>query len=55
LGEMLEVNFVTSMIKSDGNLLAFFDRPVAAALGGLTLAVWFLPLLLRRIRRLVGA
>ena len=25
LGGMLEENFVTSMIKSDGNLLAFFD------------------------------
>ena len=45
LGGMLEENFVTSMIKSDGNLLAFVDRPVAATLGGLTLAVWFLPLL----------
>jgi len=54
LGGMLEDNFVTSMIKADGNLLAFFDRPVAAALGGLTLAVWFLPLLLRRLRRLAG-
>jgi TctA family transporter len=43
------------MIKSDGNLLAFFDRPVAAALAGLTVAVWFLPLLLARVRRLVGA
>ena len=33
LGGMLEENFVTSMIKSDGNLLAFFDRPVAADAG----------------------
>jgi TctA family transporter len=55
LGGMLEENFITSMIKSDGNLLAFFDRPVAAALAGLTVAVWFLPLLLARVRRLVGA
>ena len=43
LGGMLEDNFVTSMIKADGNLLAFFDRPVAATLGAMTLAVWFLP------------
>ena len=50
LGQMLETNFVTSMIKADGNLLAFFDRPVAAALGAFTLAVWFLPLLLKRRR-----
>jgi putative tricarboxylic transport membrane protein len=54
LGGMLEENFITSMIKSDGSLLAFVDRPVAATLCGLTLAVWFLPLLLRRLRRLAG-
>lgn len=52
LGGMLEHNFVTSMIKSDGNLIAFFERPVAAVLGVLTLCVWFLPLLLQRIRRM---
>jgi len=54
LGGMLEDNFVTSMIKSDGDLLAFFDRPVAATLGAMTLAVWFLPILMRRLRRLAG-
>jgi len=54
LGGMLEDNFVTSMIKADGNLLAFFERPVAATLGALTLAVWFLPILMRRLRRLAG-
>ena len=54
LGGMLEENFITSMIKSDGNLLAFFERPIAATLGVLTLAVWFLPLLMRRLRRLAG-
>ena len=54
LGGMLEDNFVTSMIKADGNLLAFFERPVAATLGALTIAVWFLPLLMRRLRRLAG-
>ena len=43
LGGMLEDNFVTSMIKADGDLLAFFHRPVAATLGAMTLAVWFLP------------
>jgi TctA family transporter len=55
LGGMLEENFVTSMIKADGNLLAFFFRPLAATLGVLTLAAWFLPLLVRRLRRLAGA
>jgi TctA family transporter len=55
LGGMLEENFVTSMIKSDGNLLAFFERPIAAVLGVLTLAAWFLPPLVRRMRREAGA
>jgi putative tricarboxylic transport membrane protein len=55
LGGMLEQNFVTSMIKSDGDLGAFFERPVAATLGVLTLLVWFLPLLMRRMRRLAVA
>jgi TctA family transporter len=54
LGGMLEENFITSMIKSDGSLTAFVERPVAATLCGLTLAVWFLPLLLRRLRRLAA-
>jgi TctA family transporter len=51
LGTMLEENFVTSMIKADGNLLAFFGRPVAATLGALAIAAWFLPPLIRRVRR----
>jgi len=55
LGAMLEENFITSMIKSDGDILAFVDRPVAATLCALTLALWFLPPLLRRLRRLAGA
>ncbi len=54
LGGMLEENFITSMIKSEGDLAAFFERPVAATLGALTFAVWFLPLLMRRLRRLAG-
>lgn len=45
LGGMLEENFVSSMIKSDGNLLAFFGRPIAATLGALTIAVWLTPAL----------
>jgi len=55
LGGMLEENFVTSMIKADGNLLAFFSRPVAATLGVLTLAAWFLPPAIRRMRSVARA
>jgi TctA family transporter len=40
LGGMLEENFVTSMIKSDGDLRAFFGRPIAATLGVVTCGVW---------------
>ncbi len=51
LGGMLEENFITSMIKSDGNLMAFFERPIAATLGVMTLLVWFAPLALKRMWR----
>jgi TctA family transporter len=40
LGPLVEENFMTSMIKSDGNLLGFFERPIAAVLGVITLAIW---------------
>jgi TctA family transporter len=40
LGEMLEQNFMTSMIKSDGALLAFFERPIAGTLGAMTALLW---------------
>jgi len=55
LGGMLEESFVTSMIKSDGSLLAFFERPIAATLGVLTLAAWLLPPVVRRLRQDAGA
>ncbi len=48
LGGMLEQHFVTSMIKADGNPLAFFERPVAGVLGVATLLVWSWPLVMRR-------
>jgi len=40
LGSMLEQNLVTSMIKADGNVLAFFDRPIAGTLGAATILIW---------------
>src|SRR6478672_7289635 len=51
LGGMLEENFVSSMIKAEGDPLAFFSRPIAGALGALTLLVWLLPLGTRLLRR----
>jgi TctA family transporter len=44
LGAMLEENFVSSMIKADGRLLGFFERPIAAALGVVAILVWLWPL-----------
>lgn len=51
LGPLLERTFVTSMIKANGDPLAFFERPIAAGLGVVTLAVWFLPAAVAVVRR----
>ncbi|MEO1103027.1 MAG: tripartite tricarboxylate transporter permease [Pseudomonadota bacterium] len=45
LGRVLEDNFMLSMLKSQGEIGAFFDRPVAAVLGTLTVALWALLLI----------
>jgi TctA family transporter len=50
LGGMLESNLVSSLIKSDGHLLAFFERPIAGTLGVITLAIWIVPTILRFVR-----
>ena len=54
MGTMVEQNLVTSLIKSDGDILPFFERPVSSFLAALTItalcwpgAVW----ILRRLRR----
>ena len=57
MGELLEENFMQAMIAADGNVLAFFSRPIAASLGIVTILVWFSPLLrmvFARIRQQVG-
>lgn len=51
LGGMLEENFITSMIKSDGNVMAFVSRPIAATLAVITVLVWTTPLILRQLRQ----
>ena len=50
LGGMLEENFITSMIKAEGNLLEFVSRPIAASLAAVTVLVWFAPIAVRRLR-----
>ncbi|MFL6646541.1 MAG: tripartite tricarboxylate transporter permease, partial [Sulfurifustaceae bacterium] len=54
LGKMLEENFVSSLIKSDGDPSAFFTRPIAGALATATCALLCWPLLrgiTHRLRR----
>ncbi|MBF6618076.1 tripartite tricarboxylate transporter permease [Pollutimonas thiosulfatoxidans] len=51
LGTMLEENYISSVIKSDGNIIAFFERPIAGTLGVVTILIWTAPLLLRYLRK----
>lgn len=51
LGGMLEQNFITSMIKADGNFLAFFERPVSGTLGVATILLWSSPIFIGLWRR----
>ena len=44
LGTMLEEHFFSSLVKADGQFLAFFERPIAGALGVLTMLIWLVPL-----------
>jgi putative tricarboxylic transport membrane protein len=43
LGTMMEENFVTSMIKSDGDPTVFFTRPIAMWLAAATIVILFWP------------
>ncbi|UPY34863.1 tripartite tricarboxylate transporter permease [Sediminicoccus sp. KRV36] len=44
MGSMLEQNFVTSLIKSDGDVLPFFERPVSSFLAALSISALLWPL-----------
>ena len=54
LGKIVEESFMSSMIKADGNLLVFFERPIAGTLGVLTLLVWCAPPIFLLLRRLLA-
>jgi hypothetical protein len=41
----------SSMIKSDGNFIAFFNRPMAGTPGALTILVWSMPIVMRLLRK----
>jgi TctA family transporter len=40
LGGLVERTFMSSMLRTQGDLLGFFERPIAAALGVATLLLW---------------
>jgi len=44
MGNMVEQSFITSLIKSDGDVWPFFERPVSSVLAGLTIAALLWPL-----------
>lgn len=52
LGRVVEETFVNSMIKSNGSLLIFFERPLSAVLGVVTLLVWAYPVVVLLCRNL---
>ena len=51
MGLLVEWNFVTSLIKSDGLALGFVERPIAACLAALVLLVWVTPVVMWLARR----
>jgi putative tricarboxylic transport membrane protein len=58
MGSMVEQNLVTSLIKSDGDILPFVDRPVAGVLAAMTFAALLWPVgvwIYTRARRLAPA
>lgn len=54
LGSTLENNFMSSMLKSNGDLLSFFSRPISAGLGIMVILIWLLPLFVRLYRHYRG-
>ena len=50
LGPMVEENFRTGLIKSEGSLLPFINRPICAVLVLLLLLAFLSPMILKRIR-----
>jgi putative tricarboxylic transport membrane protein len=54
MGTMVEQAFVTSLIKSDGSILPFFERPISAILATFAIGAMIWPVLLwlwQRLRR----
>ncbi len=50
LGPMIEQNFMTTMLKSQGDLIAFFSRPIGGTIGVITILIWTLAIGLKAVR-----
>ncbi|MBL8697879.1 MAG: tripartite tricarboxylate transporter permease [Alphaproteobacteria bacterium] len=55
MGQLVEQNLMTSLIKTGGNLIGFFDRPLSAVFAAATLLIWGLSIGGMVRRRLAGA
>jgi TctA family transporter len=51
MGSMVEQSLVTSLIKSDGGIMPFFDRPISAVLAVMAITALLWPLFFWVIRR----
>ncbi|WKL23559.1 tripartite tricarboxylate transporter permease (plasmid) [Agrobacterium tumefaciens] len=51
LGQVVEQNFMSSIIKANGNYINFFNRPISGTLGVVTLIVWTYPIVAAILRR----
>jgi putative tricarboxylic transport membrane protein len=51
LGNMVEFNFMTTMLKSKGDPTAFFSRPISATIGVAVIAIWVVPIIRHAWRR----
>ena len=54
MGTMIEQSFVTSLIKSDGSIFPFFERPIAAILAAFAIGALIWPLLVWVWRKIRG-
>jgi TctA family transporter len=55
MGTMVEQAFVTSLIKSDGSILPFFERPVAAILAAMAIGALLWPVMVWAWRKVKPA
>lgn len=54
LGNLLENSFMMSMMKSQWDLMAFFDRPISACLGAVALLTWLTPFFMPIVKKRMG-